>query len=146
MSLMALGINPREGSVDYISEIEKQYKNGQFGDPALFNDDIFAIIVLRRAGISESDERILNAAKFIQSFQKDSGAWQSPDLTAAAIQALLLVPATENQKTDIQKGMNYLKSVQFDDGGFGDVFATSWVTQAIVAMGEDPVDPSNGNI
>jgi hypothetical protein len=74
---------------------------------------------------------------FIISEQSSNGSWGSVDLTAAAIQALVLVDDLPNVKTALSKARSYLISQQENDGGFGNTFATSWTMQAIKALGED---------
>lgn len=139
MALMSLGIDPFKTHINYIDKILEFYKDGQFGDKTLFNDDVFAILVLRKAGISNLDERIRNSAQFVRRFQNEMGAWNGVDMTASTIQALLLVPGGENERA-VKKGLEYLRSVQFDDGGYSDVFSTSWVAQAVLAPGGELKD------
>jgi hypothetical protein len=139
MALMALGLNPYAADgLDYISEIEASYNNSQFGDVRLANDDIFGVIVLRKAGVPSDDAKIQNAIKFIIKNQSENGGWQSPDLTGAALQAFSLAPETPEIKQSKEKALKYLKETIFDDGGYANVFSASWVAQGLVAAGENP--------
>ena len=72
--------------------------------------------------------------------QEADGSWRkSPDLTAAAIQALLLAPSPEGAVA-LAKAKNFLSKNQGYHGGWGaDSFTTSWAVQAIYALGEKPV-------
>lgn len=139
MALMSLEINPYSGSdTNYISKIIEYFDGSQFGENDLVNDDIFALFPLLNAGYDSNDEEIKKATSFIISKQNSNGSWESLDLTAAAIQALVLVRDLPQVNSSISKARSYLKSQQRVDGGFGNVFVTSWAVQAIVAMGEDP--------
>jgi hypothetical protein len=137
MALMALGQNPyRNNGVNYIQKILDGYDGKQFGDPNLINDDIFAIIPLVKADISPSDKKIISSAKYILSFQKENGSFGSPDLTASAIQAFLLLPASEEISDSIKRANLFLRNSQKSDGGWENTFSTSWVLQSIYAMEE----------
>ncbi|MBI2474577.1 MAG: DUF4430 domain-containing protein [Candidatus Taylorbacteria bacterium] len=128
MALMALNLNPymSDGN-DYISRIKESFKDGQFGDATLINDDIFAVIVLRKAGLPETDSRLASAVRYIISKQDQKGGWQSPDLTAAALQAFSLMPAEPFVVEARTKALDYLKATLFDDGGYANAFTASWV-------------------
>lgn len=139
MALEALGVSPYDGTtVNYIGKIVGSFDGRQFGDPNLYNDDVFAIFPLLAAGYSADDPLILNSAKFIISRQASDGSWNEADMTAAAIQALTLVPQAEGSREVIQKAKDYLHKSQQSDGGFGSSFSTSWVIQAYNALGDLP--------
>ncbi len=146
MALMSLGISPYDGTaINYISKIAESFDGNQLGSKEIFNDDIFAIFPLLKAGYVGSDEIIDQTLKFIISNQGNNGSWQNIDLTAAAAQALLLAQETGNLESDLNvmisqslsKAKLFLRIVQKTDGGFGDnAISTSWALQAIAAMGE----------
>ncbi|MDD5145375.1 MAG: terpene cyclase/mutase family protein [Candidatus Pacebacteria bacterium] len=146
MALMALSVNPySETATDYISLILSAFDGTQIGDPELFNDDIFALFPLLKAGYSGSDPIIRAVLKFIISKQNTNGSWGNIDLTASAIQALSLAKKTGGLDTDIidsieqslQLAKNFLKNSQTENGGFdNNAISTSWAIQAIVALGE----------
>ncbi len=140
MALMTLGINPYSGtSVDYIARIVGAFDGTQIGDKSLDNDDIFAFFPLMRAGYTTSDDIITKTVAFIVSRQTPSGSWDgSVDVTAAAIQALSLVPSLPNVSTALTNAEGYLRSQQQANGGFGNSFSTSWALQAIAALGQLP--------
>lgn len=142
MGLMALNINPYSGTkTDYIGAILKTYQNNQFGDAELINDDIFALFPLLKAGYTSSDIEIQNSVNFILSRQSATGAWESPDLTAATIQALSQVKDLPSVTTALTKAKQYLKTQVKSDGRIGDnAFSTSWAKQAISALGENETD------
>lgn len=139
MALMALGINPYSGTtINYIQKIVEAFDGEQIGDTKLVNDDIFALLVLRRAGFEPSDTIVQKTSNFILNNQKPDGSWPGGvDMTAAAIQTLSLVSDIEGTTDAIAKAKAYLQSQQQVDGGFGNPEATSWVLQAIAALGED---------
>lgn len=139
LSLMSAGINPYTGSSqNYIEYILKTFDGTQFGNSDLFNDDIFALIPLLKAGYGTQDSEIQKAVAFVLSKQDSNGSWLGVDLTSASIQALVPVRSLSGVEEALQKAKNYLKNTQGSDGGFGNSFATSWAIQAIQALGEDP--------
>jgi hypothetical protein len=132
MALMSLGINPYDGtSVNYIDKIVKSYDGTQFGDSSLYNDDIFASIVLLNAGYSPSDEMIKKDIAFIISQQSFDGSWGSPDMTGAGLQLLRIVMNLSGVQDSITKAEAYLASAQGGDGGFLNSFSTSWALQGM---------------
>src|SRR5205807_704096 len=90
MALEAIGINPYSDTpVNYISNITAAFDGTQIGSPTLDNDDIFAIFPLLKAGYGPGDLIIQKEAAFILSAQLPDGSWdESPDMTAAAVQAV----------------------------------------------------------
>jgi hypothetical protein len=142
MALEALGINPYTGtSVNYIQKIADAFDGTQIGSSNLVNDDVFALFPLISAGYRTSDDIIEKTAAFIISEQEGNGSWKgSVDMTAAAIQALVLVKSLPEVNGSIAKAREYLQSRQRSDGGFGSGFSTSWALQAIYALGESGSD------
>lgn len=140
MALMAVGLSPYDGSpVNHIATIRGYFGGMQFGDPLLVNDDIFALVVLERAGYGVNDPLIAHTISFLLDTQKDNGSWEgSVDLTAAAVQALVPFATYDGVDVALFKARAFLILSQDADGGFGDVFATSWVVQAMYALGENP--------
>lgn len=138
MALMALGINPYTGSgVDYIQAIVKEFDGTQFGNMNLVNDDIFALLVLARAGYQEYEEPVANALQFVLASQRENGSWGDADMSAAAVQMLDLFSFAQERNQAIAKAKEYLEGTQENTGGFGNVYSTSWVLQAISAMQEN---------
>lgn len=142
MALQALGVNPYSvGGADNISPIVNAFDKTQIGDPALVNDDIFALIPLMHAGYGANDEIIRKVIMFILSKQSANGSWEgSVDMTAAAIQALAPLGSLPNVTTALSSAKDYLHTMQQADGGFGsgksNVSSTSWAIQAIYALGD----------
>jgi|GEM_PF-4345541 len=146
MALMSLGISPYSGTkTNYINKITEKYANGQSGDPENFNDDIFAILVLRKAGFSAEDKIFRGALSQLLSAQRPDGGWGGVDLTSAAIEALLTVKNSAGAEEAIAKARLYLKEKQGSDAGFGNSFSTSWALQAIYALRENENDWKKNN-
>ncbi|MDA1337436.1 MAG: hypothetical protein O3C23_01585 [bacterium] len=137
MALMALGINPYNGTqTNYIQKIIDEFDGAQFGNKDLVNDDVFALLVLLGAGYEVTDDIIAKTVAFILSYQQENGAFASIDMTAAAAQALVLVANEDGVHSALIRAREYLKSKQENSGGFNDVYATSWIGQAMSALGE----------
>lgn len=146
MALMSLGVNPYDGTqINYISQITSAFDGNQIGNPEAFNDDIFALFPLLKAGYSGSDSIIGAIVRFIILKQSTNGSWGGTDLTAAAIQAFSLTEKVGNLSSDLtnsisqslQSAKNFLRNSQGANGDFDDnTFSTSWVLQAITALGE----------
>lgn len=138
MALMALGINPYNGTdTDYIQKILNGFDGQQFGDANLVNDDMFALLVLERAGYEANVTPLLETLPFLLSWQRDNGSFGSTDLTAVAVQVLSLYPQEEERDAALARAKQYLADYQESSGGFGNVYSTSWVLQAIAALDED---------
>ncbi len=137
MALMSLSIDPYSGTkTDYIQKISDGFDGTQFGNPNLVNDDIFALLVLLNAGYEASEGIIAKTLEFILSYQLENGSFVGVDMTAAAVQALALVSSEKGVSDSLLNAKEYLKSQQENSGGFKNVYSTSWVMQAMAALGE----------
>lgn len=137
MALMALGIHPSVGTrADYLRQILDSFDGTQFGDPNLFNDDVFAFFPLIKGGISSDDDRIKKSTEFILSLQRSDGSWiGGVDMTAATVQALSMVSSLPGVADSLERAKGYLQSNQQSDGKFGDnVFSSAWAMQAMAAL------------
>ncbi|NBV76633.1 hypothetical protein EBR66_00485 [bacterium] len=145
MALMALGIDPYKGSTrNVIKPIIAAFDGTQIGDPSLVNDDIFGLIVLEHAGYTQNDDIIQKVAAFVLSKQSPNGSWEnSPDVTAAATQALGALFAVPGVNRGLGKSIGYLKSVQNSDGGWGNIDSTSWVMTALNSFSEAHASPES---
>lgn len=136
MALMSLGINPYIGTkIDYIKKITDTFDGTQIGDLSLFNDDIFALIILNKVGYTKNDKIISKIVSYIISKQSQDGSWGSVDMTAVAIQALKNFRELDNVEEAIKNSELYLLSKQMEDGSFGNSFSTSWAIQALKEKG-----------
>ncbi|MBI2123850.1 MAG: DUF4430 domain-containing protein [Candidatus Wildermuthbacteria bacterium] len=141
MALMALGIDPYYGTdKNYIEAILQQFDGQQFGSLDLVNDDIFALLVLEKAGYEANVTPLLETLPFILSWQREDGSFGSVDLTAVAIQVISLYPQEEERDSALVRAKEYLALHQESSGGFGNVYSTSWVLQAIAALDENGDD------
>lgn len=141
MALMALGIDPYQGTdKNYIEAILQQFDGQQFGNFDLVNDDIFALLVLEKAGYKANVTPLLETLPFILSWQREDGSFGSIDLTAVAIQVISLYPQEEDRDSALVRAKEYLVGHQESSGGFGNVYSTSWVLQAIAALDENGDD------
>jgi hypothetical protein len=133
MALEALGINPYSGTpINYIAPILNAFDGTQIGDLSLDNDDIFALFPLLHAGYTSSDPIIQKEAAFILSKQKPDGSWdETPDMTAAAIQALGPLFDISGVNPALGKAAGYLASREQNDGSWSNIDSTSWVQTAI---------------
>lgn len=147
MALMALGINPYNGtSINYIKKIIDSINNNQLGDTSLVNDDIFGLIVLKNAGYTTDDEIIKNIIRFVISKQEGDGSWGSVDMTAAAIVSLRNFYDFENSSLSIKLAEDYLLNHQNQDGGWGNSYSTSWAIQAMSLNPNLTNSVSNGSL
>ncbi len=139
MALMSLGVNPQTGfKNDLMQKILSEYTDEQFGDSDLYNDDIFAVLVLSNFGFQYEDERIKNSINFIIESQSGDGSWGGVDLTAAAAQALKNYSGNDKVDSSIEKAKNYLKSSKRNDGSWNDnVYTTAWAMLGVTSFGED---------
>ena len=143
MALMSLGINPYSGtSKDYITPIVSAFDGTQIGDPNLDNDDIFAIFPLMSAGYSPSDPMMKSVVAYILKAQRADGSWDgSPDMTAAAVQAIGPFFSTPGYGSAMGRAMGYLASTQQASGGWSSIDSTSWIQTMMNAAKE--LDPAH---
>lgn len=137
MALMSLNVSPYNGTkTNYVKKIVDLFDGKQFGDALLYNDDIFALLVLNKAGFSAADEVIKQAVNFVVAKQQADGSWAGSDLTAAAVQALRPLSPLSEVGPALSKARTFLSNNQGLDGGFGNTYATAWAMQAMAALGE----------
>ena len=136
IALMALHQNPYSfNGVDFISPIANSFDGVQFGDSTMISDDVFGLISLYGAGYTTDDQLIQKDIAYIISKQQSNGSWEnSIDMTAATVQALSLFSFSD-KATILGKADTYLHSMQQSDGGFGNVYSSSWAMQAIKTSG-----------
>lgn len=154
LGLTANGKDPRTyPATDFIAKLKTFYANDQIGDASIINDDIFGILALVSAGVTQTDTVVSGSKTYLLAHQNNDGGWSfassggsDTNTTAAAIMALL---ETGVAKTDqsITKAVAYLKTAQNIDGGFtydpvsqwgtaSDSSSTAWVLSAINRLGE----------
>lgn len=146
LAVTAAGRDPTVfGGVDLVAKVRGFFDGSQFGDPALLNDDVFAILALRSAGAPVEDPQIQAAGNYVASHQNADGGWSyqvggvsDVDDTAAALMALARVTVAPTGTTPIASGtsdslttnfeanvlpstLTYLHAQQLPDGGFPSV-------------------------
>lgn len=153
LAITAAGQDPQTfGTIDYIAKLKTFYKDGQIGDPAILNDDIFGILALSAAKLPASDEILTAEKNFLLAEQNSDGGWSfnkggnsDSNTTAAAITALASLNLT-GSNAQISKALDYLKTCQNSDGGFtydpkssygtdSDSSSTAWVLWALNSLG-----------
>lgn len=146
MALLALGENPYDfAGMNYVASIIEEFDGQQFGDSALVNDDIFALMALLGTGYDQNDGIIDQTVLYILAKQEVDGSWnKSVDITAAAIQALKPLSLNSEEISRIlDKAEQYMLSKQADDGGFGSVYSTAWASQAMTVMNKNWIKNNN---
>lgn len=157
MAIAALGEDPRTfPNENFVTKLKSFHTDGQLGDPATLNDDLFGILALRAAGESANDPAIVDAAQTVLSAQNANGGWgfavgASPDtnMTAMAIMALLESGSTPSSD-HITRALSFLRDAQNEDGGFpydpvspfgtdSDASSDAWVISALNQLGIDPI-------
>ena len=137
MALEALGENPYDRGL--IQHVVDSFDGTQIGDATSVNDDIFALFPLLHAGYSANDPLIDTEVAFMLAQQSSDGSWGSIDMTAAAVQALAPLTTLDGVSSALTKAKTYLLSQEANTGCVGNEYATSWVLQAIAALGDTPV-------
>lgn len=153
LGVSAAGLDPRAfAGRDWLAELTESYTGTQFFHPARphdVNDDVFAILALRSAGLSPSYPAIAGAARFVQAAQNSDGGWgltvsapSEPDLTAAVLEALTSANALDGETREAALG--YLAEHTHASGCFAhpqlgaNTDTTAWVVLGLLAAHEDP--------
>lgn len=143
LAVRAAGANPHAfAGSDLVRLLHDRVRNGQIGEEALINDDIFGVLAFLAAGESAQNASVQSGVQAILQKQAADGGFENVDITAAAIQALRAY-AVRGGSSDANDAVNrsrtYLRVHQDQFGGFGENSATTaWGLQAIIALGEDP--------
>ena len=148
LAITAINQNPSTfASSDYVASLKNFYSQGQLGDPALLNDDIFGLLALVAAGENPQSNLISGLRDYIISQQNTDHGWgfmigasSDTNMTAAAIMALK-ASQVDSSNTNLQNAWQYLRSQQQDDGGFAydnasqnsDGASTAWVLWSLNA-------------
>ncbi|HEX9721908.1 MAG TPA: DUF4430 domain-containing protein [Candidatus Paceibacterota bacterium] len=154
MAIAAAGEDPATYAQEDLVAKLKGFSDGtQMGSASQVNDDIWAILALRAAGVASADSVIQNSKAFVLGNQNANGGWawnvggtSDTNDTAVAIMALLET-GMSGSNTATQNAVAYLKSAQNQDGGFpydpvsefgteSDGNSDAWVTMAFNKLGE----------
>jgi hypothetical protein len=156
LAALAAGRGPRDfGGIDLVSSLEaKLDDDGLYGGAEAGNvvSQSLAILALKAAGRPIP----ASALAWLVGVQLDNGSWSwngditpgsgDSNSTALALQALV---AAHEQDAAVNKALEYLHSIQNEDGGFPyqkpsefgsdtDANSTAYVIQALIATGNDP--------
>jgi peptidoglycan hydrolase-like protein with peptidoglycan-binding domain len=141
-------------TTNLIEKLNSFYKDGQLGDSAALNDDIFGALALVSAGTPLTDTTLVALKSYINTNQNSDGGWpfsvggtSDTNTTAAAIMALIALGSSPNS-TAVTQGLAYLHTSQNTDGGFpydpksswgtsSDASSDAWVLMALTASGVD---------
>lgn len=155
---LAAGTSPRQfGPIDPIGAIlSRQLSDGSFpqrpgGQTGWVNATVWSIFPLSALDDPAADAAVRRAGTWLQGQQREDGSWgattpASPaeaDMTGAAIQALVAAGLGEGEP--VGRGLDFLRSLQGEDGGFREFAggatnsaSTSWAVQGIWAAGGNP--------
>jgi len=151
LAITALGEDPRSfGNENLVYGLGQLSSSGQIGESAYLNDDIFSLLALKAAGVSNSDSLVTQEVNYIKSKQTLDGGWSwdataseaMVDYTAMGIMSLLSA-GVDKTDSSISDAVEYLTNAQNNDGGFGmsdgdlsNTASTAWGLSAINALGE----------
>jgi len=141
----AAGQDPRKfGGRDLIADIQRHRKSdGSFDGYVSYTS--FAILALRRSGVSASSGTVKSAARWIERHQNKDGGFNvggsgasGVDDTASAVQALRLA----GRRSSARRGAAFLAAQQNANGGFPltrnaapNAQSTAYAVQGLVAAG-----------
>ena len=155
LALTANGQDPRTyPNTDYVAKLKTFWDGTQLGSASTNNDDVFGLLALRSAGISQSDSVVAGLKTYLLAHQNADGGFafavgdvSDTNTTAAAVMALLSAGVSKDDVV-ITKSVAYLKGAQNIDGGFpydpqsqwgtaSDASSDAWVIAAINALGDE---------
>ncbi len=136
--------------VDYALVVQLGFVGSQFGSPSAVNDDDWAILSLRAAGLPASDPRLQLSSQFVLQAQRPDGGWSwsttgssDPDDTGAALMALAAADAA-GRGPAVDRAVAHLRAIENADGGWGalagqpsNALSTAWVAMGLLASGAD---------
>lgn len=159
ITLKAAGLDPANcAGVNLVSGLEEsQLPSGQFpddleyGGEELINAHIWAMIALKAAGSSNWDTDA--AVTRLEKLQNNDGGFNfmagcaesDVDVTASALVALAL-SGEKSGDSSVSRALQFLQGKQLENGGFTGWYtenaeSTSWVIQALAALGINPQSP-----
>lgn len=141
------GYDPRDvNGVDYLAKVRAGFTGAQSGSATFVNDDAWAILALRAAGVPEDDEQVRASARALRAAQLPDGSWSyrvpslrgSTDMTGMALAALR---AAGEDMRDFAGARDYLETQRdfgFRDGmgGGAGCQSTVWGLHGYAALGE----------
>jgi len=141
LSITALGLDPTSfQNTDLVQTLMLTYDEGTnaFGSPENSWHQSLSILGLNAAGV----EIPTGSSATLINLQQDDGGWEYtpgfgtwPDNTSLAIQALLAAGIPTDDDV-IKTAVVYLRSMQTEEGGWGDSSTTAFAMMAINALNE----------
>lgn len=164
LALVAAGEDPRSfGGQDWIDELRDTFDGVQFqaqNHLMAINDDMFAIMALRAAGVPASDNQLSQSASFVADNQNGDGGWaiatsgpntdSMTDMTGAALVSLEAADRLTDDARTQALGFLEGRAGAGSDGcldagpeyGTPSVDATAWALLGLLATHRDPrADP-----
>lgn len=131
-----------------VAGVLRDFSEGQFGEPGQLNDDIWALLTLRKAGLPASDARLRQSAAALAANQTASGGFgwlqgenADSDTTGMALEALAAAEALPPAVAT--RALGFLADQTDIGGGVGIVReagpncdSTVWAIRGYVAAGE----------
>jgi energy-coupling factor transport system substrate-specific component len=149
LALEGAGLDSRKvRGRDLVAELLR-HRDGEGSFERQSNWTAFGVLALRAAGRSPSSATVRGSAHWLAAQQNPDGGFSFAtrgggsfvDETGAALQGL--VAAGMRGKAVVRRGLAYLRSVQNEEGGFGqsqgyrsNAQSTAWAIQGIVATGK----------
>ena len=147
LAITAQGGNPSTiSSENFVSKLETMFDGSQIGDPGLLNDDIFGILALKSAGIS--DNVVNSSRQFILAHENSDDGWgyatgvgSDSNTTAMAVSALAITGGAPSS------AISFMISSQTSSGGYSyspgdsaDGASTAWVISGLLTAGQSVPD------
>jgi hypothetical protein len=134
-------------SAERVEELLRHHRAGQFGDPGQLNDDAWAILTLRAAGLPATDARLQSAADHLLTHQTEAGGWSwnvlgAPDADDTGMVMVALASVGRLGQEEAQRALAFLADQTHDDGGVavarpavGNCNSTVWALRGQQAAG-----------
>ncbi len=143
LAITAIGQNPSTfGNENFIAKLQSMFDGNQIGETFLINDDIFGILALRSAGIS--DNTVSKSRAFVLSKQNSDGGWgygtsasSDSNTTAMAIAALSMTGSVpQSAYTFIDSTKKSGSGYAYTSGDQADGASTAWVIAGLNTAGK----------
>lgn len=150
----AAGYDPRDvNGLDLVALVREQFDGTQFGSAEYLNDDVWAILALRAAGVPADDPQVQAAASYVAARQNHDGGWgyaagsatSGTDMTGMMLAALR---AAGRDMTPFVAARVFLDSTYREaEGGHTGVpglaggancQSTAWAVHGYAAFGVEP--------
>lgn len=143
------GYDPRNvNGVDHVAAIRAGFTGAQFGSPTYVNDDIWAILGLRAAGVPVWDPQLRDAVSVVRAAQRIDGGWSYlaadvtgwTDVTGMALSALAVAGLDMSEFSDAR---SFLDATRITSGGHAskpggssaNCQSTAWAIHGYHALG-----------